>query len=214
MLFRSRASRQQTIRSPRKTIKKIPLTRRRTRRHRHRLRNIAQKNTPLQKQRRILLRRPKAPGQAQRRRGRLLLQYAPILALPLGALRALLRRLLAAQYDPLKQKHMVLAVDIGLGDHKDVVEEELAKVLEVVALPVVDARLEGLDGLLVLRAPLGFVDLVRDALRRFGPPLELVVVRVRRRRTRFDKRLETNKAREQDSNPSISTCQFFSSTPE
>ena len=104
---------------------------------------------------------------------------------------------------------MVLAVDIGLGDHKDVVEEELAKVLEVVALPVVDARLEGLDGLLVLRAPLRLVDLVRDALRRFGPPLELVVVRVRRRRTRFDKRLETNKAREQDSNPSISTCQFF-----
>ena len=38
------------------------------------------------------------------------------------------RNLLAAEDDPLEKEDMILSVEIGLGDCKNVIEEELAKV--------------------------------------------------------------------------------------
>ena len=60
---------------------------------------------------------------------------------------------------------MILPINVGLCHHKEVVEEELPKVLQVVPFPVVDSRIQTLDSLFVFGAPLCLVDLIGDAFR-------------------------------------------------
>jgi hypothetical protein len=94
--------------------------------------------------------------------------------------------LLAAKDDTLKEENVILAVDLGLCDGENVVEEQVSEMGYVVALPVVDALCEVLDGLNVLRAALGLVDLVRDAFGCGGAFPEFVIVRIAVGRRRLD----------------------------
>ena len=73
---------------------------------------------------------------------------------------------------------MVLPVDLGFGDTEDIIEEECTKVGYVVALPVLDASFQVLDGRVVLRPSLRLVDLISDALRSSDAGLEFLDVRV------------------------------------
>jgi len=78
---------------------------------------------------------------------------------------------------------VVVTIDLGLCDEKDVIEEEVAKVTEVVPLPIFYACLECLNGLNVFGAPLGLIDFVRHTFRRRGASSKIVVqgiVRARR----------------------------------
>lgn len=86
--------------------------------------------------------------------------------------------LLAAKDDLLKQEHMVLAVDLRLGDAEDVVEKESTEVGNVVAFPVLDTAFEVLDSCVILCAPLSLVDLIGDTLSRVDARLELINPRV------------------------------------
>ena len=73
---------------------------------------------------------------------------------------------------------MVLAIDLALGDGEDVIEEEVAKVGNVMTLPVIDAHRQVVYRELVLRPTLGLVDLVGDALGGGAALLQFVPVRV------------------------------------
>ena len=84
---------------------------------------------------------------------------------------------------------MIFAVDLGLGDAEDVVEQERTKVGDMVALPVLDAALEVLDSRVVLRPSLCLVDLISDALGRLDAGFELVDVRIVGVADGLDKRL-------------------------
>ena len=69
---------------------------------------------------------------------------------------------------------MILSVNIGLGDNKEILEEQLAKVLETVALPVGNPLGETLDDLLIVRSTMGFVDLGSDPLSSLGALAKLL----------------------------------------
>lgn len=86
--------------------------------------------------------------------------------------------LLAAKDDLLEEEHMVLAVDLGLGDAEDVVEKERAEVRDVVTLPVLYAALEVLDSCVILCAPLSLIDLIGDAFSRVDASFEFIDPRV------------------------------------
>ena len=73
---------------------------------------------------------------------------------------------------------MVFPVDVGLGHHEYVFEKELAKIFEVVSLPVGDAFRETLDDLLIVSSPVGLVNLPRDPQDGILALLELVEVSV------------------------------------
>ena len=73
---------------------------------------------------------------------------------------------------------MVLAIDLALGDGENVVQEEIAKVRDVMTLPVIDAGRQVLHGEGILGPALRLVDLVGDALGGGATLLEFVVVRV------------------------------------
>lgn len=49
------------------------------------------------------------------------------------------RILLAAEDDALEQKYMILAVNLRLGDDKNIFQEKLAKLGDMMAFPVVHA---------------------------------------------------------------------------
>jgi hypothetical protein len=100
------------------------------------------------------------------------------------------RRLLAAQDDLLEQEDVVLAVDVALRDHEEVVEDEVAEVRYGVALPVLDAVLQVLNGGDVLDPPLCLVDLVGDPLGSVEALHELVIIRVLLFRGRLDQVLQ------------------------
>ena len=84
---------------------------------------------------------------------------------------------------------MIFAVDLGLRDAEDVIQEERTEVGYMVTLPVLDATLEVLDGRVVLRPPLCLVDLVSDALCGGDARLELFDKGVVRVRNGLDERL-------------------------
>lgn len=71
---------------------------------------------------------------------------------------------------------MVLSVHFRLGDSENIVEQEVAKVGQVMTLPFFDATFEISYSLIILRATLCFIDLVRYPLRCGGTSLELLVV--------------------------------------
>ena len=73
---------------------------------------------------------------------------------------------------------MVFPVDVGLGHHEYVFEKELAKIFEVVSLPVGDAFRETLDDLLIVCSSVSLVDLCCDPQDGIGAHLELVKVSV------------------------------------
>ena len=73
---------------------------------------------------------------------------------------------------------MVLAVDLGLGDTENVIQEKSAEVGDMVALPVFDATFEVLDSRVVLRPSLCLVDLISDALCSSDTSLEFLRVRI------------------------------------
>ena len=97
--------------------------------------------------------------------------------------------LLAAEDDLLEEEDVIFPIDLGLVDDEDIVEEELTKVGEVVALPVFDATFEVLDSRVVLRPSLCLVDLISDALGRLDAGFELVDVRIVGVADGLDKRL-------------------------
>lgn len=66
---------------------------------------------------------------------------------------------------------MVFPINIGFRHEKDIVKEEVSKVLEMVALPVLDSQVEILDGELVLCSSLCLVDFVSNAFGRIRPLL-------------------------------------------
>ena len=84
---------------------------------------------------------------------------------------------------------MIFAVDLGLGDAEDVVEQERTKVGDMVALPVLDASLKVLAGRVVLCPSLRLVDLIGDALCGIDTSPELVDIRVVRAGDGLEKRL-------------------------
>ena len=84
---------------------------------------------------------------------------------------------------------MILAVDLGLGDAEDIVEEEGAEVRDMVTLPILNASLEVLDCRVVLRPSLCLVDLISDALGRLNAGFKLVDVRIVGVADGLDKRL-------------------------
>jgi hypothetical protein len=102
--------------------------------------------------------------------------------------------LLTAKDDFLKQEDVVLAVNVCLGDNEDVVKEEVAKVGEVMPLPVLNARLQVLYRRLVLRPSLCLVNFIRDTFSGGSALLELVVIRVVLGIGSLDQRLEEQSA--------------------
>ena len=73
---------------------------------------------------------------------------------------------------------MVIPVDIGFSNGKDVVKEELSKVLHMMAFPVLDPQLQVFDSQLVFGLTLRLIDLVCDSLGSFEAILQLGKVRV------------------------------------
>ena len=86
---------------------------------------------------------------------------------------------------------MILAVDLGLRDAEDVVQQEGTEVRNVVAFPVFNAALEILDSRVVLRPSLRLVDLISDALCGGDPGLQLVGIRIIGVVDGFEKRLSS-----------------------
>jgi hypothetical protein len=73
---------------------------------------------------------------------------------------------------------VILPVDVGFGNDKDVVKEKFTKVFEVMALPIINAVVEALDSLLVLCSFQGSVELVCNSFRSLGSGFQLCVVLV------------------------------------
>lgn len=73
---------------------------------------------------------------------------------------------------------MVLAVDLGLGDKENIVQEEFAKVRKVMSFPILNTLLERLDRAPVLDLALRLVRLVRNTLGNCNTLLEFRVVGV------------------------------------
>jgi hypothetical protein len=69
---------------------------------------------------------------------------------------------------------VILPVNVRFGDNEDVIKEEFAKVLEVMAFPVIDSHLKILDGLLIFGLTLSFVDLIRDPFGGFTACFEFI----------------------------------------
>ena len=137
--------------------------------------NITKEDSPLQQEGcGFLLWLSNATRQGQRRRYTLLLQNIVVLANLISPILRQKRSLLAAENDLLKQKHVIFSINIGLCYDKDVVQEELAKVFEMVTFPVVDAVLQTLHSLFVFSAALCLIDLICDAFSCIRPSLEFI----------------------------------------
>lgn len=146
-----------------------------------RLGDIIEENAALEQQGRPLL------GAGQGRRGHagpnglLLLENRASLANLANGARlsgVMLDNLFAAEDNLFKQKDVVFAVNVGLGNDKNVVEEQIAKVGEMMAFPIFDTRLEGLDRVAVLDLALCLIGLIGNALGDGNALLELVIVGV------------------------------------
>jgi hypothetical protein len=129
-----------------------------------------------------------ATGKLKRKGCGLFLQDGAILP-GLRSPSGLRRSFLAAKDNALKQEDVILPINIGLGHHKEIVEEEITKVCKMMTLPVVDSRRQALDRLLVLGAPLCLVDLVGDTLCSIGSAFQLIVMSICRCRACLEKRL-------------------------
>jgi hypothetical protein len=71
---------------------------------------------------------------------------------------------------------MILAVNLRLGDDKDIFQEKLAELGDMMALPVVDTWGKVLYRLEVFRATLSFIDLIGNPLGRRWSCLEFLVM--------------------------------------
>lgn len=89
---------------------------------------------------------------------------------------------------------MIFPVQISFIDHKYVIKQEFAKVLDVVALPVVDSFAKSSDSQFILCSSLSLIDLVCDAFGGVRASLKFFVVSVCTRRCSFDKRLKKGSA--------------------
>lgn len=139
--------------------------------------DVVQEDTSLKEQGRVLLLwRPMAARQAGHAVRLLLQNRVALSAFPvIRTARRARHDFLAAQDNLLEEEHVILAVDVHLHDHEDVVEDELAEIGQMMAFPVFDARLETRYRLLVLRSSLRLVDAICDALRSFETLLEFVI---------------------------------------
>lgn len=117
-----------------------------------------------------------ATRKLQGRGSRLLFENRTVLAHPLSTFSRLSDRFLATQDDTLEEEDMILPVYVGFRHDKEVVEEKLAEVLEMVTLPIVDSGMQTLHCLLILGAPLCLVDLISNALGGIRSLLQFVVV--------------------------------------
>jgi hypothetical protein len=88
----------------------------------------------------------------------------------------LYRCLFATKNYLFEQKNVIFAIDPGLLDEEDVIQDQLSEMREVVAFPVLDAALQLLDGLLIFSAALCLVDLVSDSFCGRRTFLELVIM--------------------------------------
>lgn len=73
---------------------------------------------------------------------------------------------------------MVFTINIGLGDKEDIIEEEIAKVLQVVTFPVFYAGIEVLDSQFIFGSSLGLVYFIGDAAGSIDALLQLFEMRV------------------------------------
>ena len=89
------------------------------------------------------------------------------------AVRAKGNELFAAKDDLLEQEYVVFPIHVRLGNHEDVVEQESAKVGDMVTLPIFDAAFQILHGREVFRPALRLVDLIGDPFRGSNAVLEL-----------------------------------------